>query len=254
MQTLLREKFGNVTYTKIISPTLLNEAHITVQHYDNFKNNPAAVLPKFNQLGVNINSDGATGPSYLSFSSGASYGFNVNDGKVADTTYSYTDTLTWTRARHTMKAGVSYAALENNAFFFYDTDGTFTFNSTYAGGSGNDLADFLFGLPSNFGELPGAQSNVRSKETGAFFQDEWKVAPRLMLTLGLRYEYNSPLTDPFGRTFNFIAGTQSKVFPNAPLGLVFPGDPGAPTGQYFPDKKNFAPRFGFAWIRWEMEG
>jgi hypothetical protein len=34
---------------------------------------------------------------------------------------------------------------------------------------------------------------------------------------------------------------------NAPPGLVFPGDPGAPTGVNFPDKKNFAPRFGFAW-------
>ena len=34
---------------------------------------------------------------------------------------------------------------------------------------------------------------------------------------------------------------------NAPLGLVFPGDPGAPKGWYFPDRKNFSPRLGFAW-------
>ncbi len=44
-----------------------------------------------------------------------------------------------------------------------------------------------------------------------------------------------------------IPGLQSQRFPNAPPGLVFPGDPGAPTGTNFPDKKNFAPRFGFAW-------
>ena len=245
--TTLREQFGNITYSKIIRATLLNETHITVQHYNNFKNNPAVTLPTFSQLGVNINSDGPTGPSYLSFSSGASAGFNVNDGKVADTTYSYTDALTWIRGHHTFKTGFSFAALQNNAFFLYDTDGTFTFNSTYAGGSGNALADFLFGLPSNFGELPGAQSNVRSKEYGAFFQDEWKASRRLTLTLGIRYEYNSPLVDPFGRTFNFIAGDQSTRFPNAPLGLVFPGDQGAPKGQFFPDYKNWGPRVGFAW-------
>ncbi|HEY6341853.1 MAG TPA: TonB-dependent receptor [Bryobacteraceae bacterium] len=246
VSTLLREKFGNVTYLHTFSPTMLNEAHITAQHYDNFKNNPAANLPTFQQLGININSDGATGPSYLSFSSGGTLGFNVNDGKVADTTYSYTDTLTWIRGKQAWKAGASFAALENNAFFLYDTDGTFTFNSTYAGGSGNDLADFQLGLPSNFGELPGAHSNVRDKETGLFIQDEWKATSRVTLTIGLRYEYNSPITDPFHRTFSFISGVQSKVFVNAPLGLVFPGDPGAPTGQYFPDKDNFAPRFGFA--------
>jgi len=247
VQTTLREKFGNITYTRTITPNVLNEAHITVQHYDNFKNNPAATLPTFKQLGVNINTDGATGPTYLSFSSGGTLGFNVNDGKVADTTYSYTDSLTWIRGRNTWKAGASFAALQNNAVFLYDTDGTFTFNSTYAGGSGSDLADFLFGLPSNFGELPGAHSNVRDKEVGVFLQDEWKATQRLTLTIGVRYEYNSPITDPFGRTFTFMPGVQSKVFVNAPLGLVFPGDPGSPEGQYFPDKKNWAPRFGFAW-------
>lgn len=43
-----------------------------------------------------------------------------------------------------------------------------------------------------------------------------------------------------------IPGEQSTVFPGAPLGLVFPGDQGAPAGANFPDKLNFAPRIGFA--------
>ncbi len=41
--------------------------------------------------------------------------------------------------------------------------------------------------------------------------------------------------------------TQSQRFVNAPTNLVYPGDPGAPKGVNFPDKTNFAPRFGFAW-------
>ena len=67
------------------------------------------------------------------------------------------------------------------------------------------------------------------------------------MTLGLRYEYSTPKLDTQGRTFSIIPGDQSVKFPYAPLGLVFPGDPGAPRGANFPDKKNFAPRIGFAW-------
>jgi hypothetical protein len=44
-----------------------------------------------------------------------------------------------------------------------------------------------------------------------------------------------------------VPGQQSTRFPNAPLGLIYPGDAGAPKGVNFPDKTNFAPRFGFAW-------
>ena len=47
--------------------------------------------------------------------------------------------------------------------------------------------------------------------------------------------------------FSIVPGDQSVKFPFAPLGLVFPGDPGAPRGANFPDKDNFGPRIGFAW-------
>ncbi len=246
-QNLNRTLFGNITYTKAITANLLSEAHMTVQHNDAFKNTPIGNAPKFPALGINIATDGATGPTNLSFSSGASVGYNANFGQTADTTYSYSENLTWVHGRHTFKGGASFAAVQDNSYFLYGSNGNFSFTTTYPGGSGNDQADFLFGLPSSFGETPGAYSNIRSKQYGVFFQDEWKITPRLVLTLGLRYEYNTPLTDPHGRTFNFIPGIQSKVFTNAPLGLVFPGDPGAPTGQYFPDRNDFQPRFGFAW-------
>src|SRR5205085_5992760 len=44
-----------------------------------------------------------------------------------------------------------------------------------------------------------------------------------------------------------ILGQQSQRFPNAPKGLLFPGDPQAPAGSNFPDRNDWAPRFGFAW-------
>jgi hypothetical protein len=66
--------------------------------------------------------------------------------------------------------------------------------------------------------------------------------------LGLRYEYSTPKSDPKNRNYMIVPGKQSVKFPNAPLGLLFPGDPGAPSsGVSFPDRKDWAPRFGFAW-------
>ena len=110
-----------------------------------------------------------------------------------------------------------------------------------------DFADLLLGLPDNYFQGSDAQNNIRSHQYAAYAQDEWHVSKRLTLNLGLRYEYSQPKYDTQGRSFTFVPGAQSQRFPNAPQGLVYPGDPGAPRGTNFPDKTNFAPRFGFAW-------
>ena len=114
-------------------------------------------------------------------------------------------------------------------------------------GTGNSYADFLLGIPDAYLQGALAPSNIRSKNTYVFGQDEWHARKNLILTLGLRYEYSTPKMDTQGRTFSVIPGEQSQRFVNAPLGLVFPGDPGVRKGTNFPDKTNFAPRVGFAW-------
>ena len=103
------------------------------------------------------------------------------------------------------------------------------------------------GLPDEYYQSPRAPSNIRTHNIGGYFQDEWKVRQNLTLTLGMRYEYSSPKLDTQGRTFSLAIGQQSTRFVNAPKGLLFPGDPQAPGGSNFPDKNDWAPRFGFAW-------
>ena len=144
-----------------------------------------------------------------------------------------------------MKFGASFIAFQNNQIFDFIGNGLFDFGNS--NGAGDPFANFLIGLPQDFLQFPAAPSNIRGKSTFVFGQDEWHVASNLVLTLGLRYEYSTPKSDTFGRTFDIIPGQRSTVFPGAPVGLVFPGDPGAPTGANFPDKNDFAPRFGFAW-------
>ncbi len=56
-----------------------------------------------------------------------------------------------------------------------------------------------------------------------------------------------PYTEIHNRVSLFEPGKQSQVMPNAPAGLLYPGDPGVPAGLIPTDMKAFAPRFGIAW-------
>jgi Carboxypeptidase regulatory-like domain/TonB dependent receptor len=241
------DDFGNIGYTKTISATKLNEFHTTAQRWY-ATTVPASHPPVPSALGVSIRSDDAFGPPDVYFASGLSIGFDPNVSWKADNTYALTDTFTWNRGHHTWKFGGRFAIMQENSVYAYQTNGSFwLYGGCTSVGSGNDLADFLFGAIDEYYQASEAPSNEHQKQYGLFVQDEWKVTPRFTLTLGLRYEYTSPEKDKRGFSFTILPGVQSQRFVNAPTGLVFPGDPGAPTGWYFPDYKNLAPRVGFAW-------
>lgn len=238
-------QFLHFAYTRIISPTLLNELHISAQRNDTLQSQPAQVAPIPSQLGVAITPDIATGPPRLDFPN-LTVGFSIQGpSNLTDNTFNFSDTVSWTKGKHTLKFGGSFIAFQNNQIFDFIGNGLFDFGNS--NGAGDPFANFLVGLPQDFLQFPAAPSNIRGKSTFVFGQDEWHVKPNLVLTLGLRYEYSTPKSDTFGRTFDIIPGQQSTVFPGAPVGLVFSGDKGAPTGANFPDKNDFAPRFGFAW-------
>ncbi len=241
---------GSLAYTHTFTPTLLNEFRVTAQRLVNHQAVPASVNPTALELGANLPSDEPTGPPLLFF-----YGSNVTTGPSyqgptteANNTYGFADNVSWTKGLHNLKLGFYFSPYQNNTVYdYFINGGYFFYGPSTSVGSGLDLADFLMGNPDEYSQSPKAPSNIRSHQYAAFAQDAWRVSKRLTLTFGLRYEYAQPKYDTQGRTFSFIPGLQSQRFPNAPPGLVFPGDPGAPAGSNFPDKTNFSPRFGFAY-------
>jgi hypothetical protein len=244
--TVANYYFTNIGYTRIVGPTLLNEFHF-VSHRSNYlSETPGRKLPTPAALGVAITPDVVTGPTNLLFDTGLQTGFSENGPtRYIENTFSWTDAVSWTRGKHNWKFGGGFSPYQENLVFDYIINGEFDYSSSFA--TGNSYADFLLGMPSSYFQGAKAPTNIRTKSTYVFGQDEWHVRRNLTLTLGLRYEYNTPKSDTQGRLFTIIPGEQSRRFVNAPQGMVFPGDPGVPWGTNFPNKKNFAPRFGFAW-------
>ncbi len=242
--------YGSLAYTHTFTPSLLNELRLTVQRHHRLEYIPAAKLPDAAQLGTSIIQDDPVGPPRLGFEgSNLFIGFS-SQGPTNwyDTSGALYDDLSWTKGNHNWKFGFYFSPFQNNTQYDYHVTGEYYFyGQSTSVGSGFDLADFLMGLPDEYLQYPKAPSNIRSNQYAGFAQDAWHLTRNLTLTLGARYEYAEPKYDTHGRTFSFIPGLQSQRFVNAPPGLVFPGDPGAPKGANFPDKNDWAPRFGFAW-------
>ena len=249
------DHFFNLNYIRIVSTQLVNEFRFTAHRASTDRGLPLIHRPGPSDLGIAVTPDLTTGPPALAFlDSGLQVGFSLQGPtRFANNTFAIADSLNWTSGQHNWKFGGAASAYQNNTIFAFLVDGIYTFASSGAGDgttnftTGNDLANFLVGVPSAFQQNSNARSNIRSKATSIFLSDEWHVNPRLALTLGMRYEYSTPKSDTAGRSFSIIPGRQSRVFLHAPVGLVFPGDPGTPRGSNFPDRKNFAPRGGFAW-------
>ncbi len=252
---------SNMDYTHTFGTNLLFDIRFTMQRNDTRQAQPGQNSPTPAQLGITgVTPDQATGPTRISFDeSNLLVGFSPQGPThLVDNTFALTETLSWVKGRHNMKFGFNSSGFQNNTRFDFFVDGQFDFTGcaggigTCAAGNNNnqglhDFADFLLGLPSFYLQFGSAPSNIRSQAYSGFAQDEWHVKDNLVLTYGLRYEYSTPKLDTQGRSFSIVPGMQSTRFPNAPLGLVFPGDKGAPDGSNFPDRKNFAPRLGFAW-------
>ena len=112
--------------------------------------------------------------------------------------------------------------------------------------TGSDFADFLLGVPSSYTQGQARNFYNRNLYLAAFVQDSWKATDRLTVNYGVRWDRIRPWSEKFNQLQTLVKGAQSQVFPDAPQGLVFPGDTGVPS-SLASARNNFAPRIGIAW-------
>ena len=175
---------------------------------------------------------------------GFSTGAAANELIQANNTYQFSDTFSKVLRSHTLKIGGEAHIDQVNANPIAQFNGSFVFSGTE---TGVDFADFLIGVPSQYNQSQLNPFYARNKYAGLFAQDSWHLRPNLTLNYGLRWDRIAPWSEKHNQISTFVAGGQSVVFPGAPAGILYPGDPGVSKTLAPISNLSFAPRVGLAW-------
>jgi hypothetical protein len=164
--------------------------------------------------------------------------------------YQWIDTLHWTLGRHDVRFGVDARFPMRNIFLDVPAmRGRFSFDGQR---TGVGLADFLLGYPQAAELATASVSDARMWMLSEFFQDDWKVTPKLTVNYGLRYDYATwpysgadrmtSIANPNPAAVNAVASLICAKSGTAPCSGV-----GSDRGLVKPDKNNFAPRVGLVY-------
>jgi hypothetical protein len=159
-------------------------------------------------------------------------------------TYEILDNFSIVKGRHNIKLGGMANYEQITLHLTADNNGDFSFDGAE---TGSDFVDFLLGAPSGFSQGVQAPMYARAKYFGLYGQDDWQINPQLTFNYGLRADVPTPWAEAKGEMETIVPGLQSQVFPGAPTGWVFPGDPGIPKTLAPTRYKNLAPRIGLAY-------
>lgn len=248
-----RAQLLSLSDTKTLSPTAVNEFHFS------FMRDATDLGQPVGGVGVSLGSQGfVTGlntPGIVALSpqtegvenidfNNFSIGTNTNELKQINNTFQWRDSFSKVIGTHTIVVGGEVHADQVNVNPIAQLNGNFQF---YGSETGVDFADFLLGLPTQYNQSQLQAFYDRNKYVGLFAQDSWRVGKNLTLNYGLRWDRIEPWSEKYNQLATFEPGQQSVVFPTAPAGILFPGDPSvsptiAPAGN-----KDFAPRIGLAY-------
>jgi hypothetical protein len=243
------------------------------------------------------------GPPGLSFSSGI-LGLSASRPSYSHPqTSAIGESVLWVRGVHELTFGADFSRRQANTLSQNNPRGSYSFTgsatalngSATNSGTGFDFADFLLGTPTTMSinvanSLSGAEAAQLSTASGSslsnlqtiqntpsggdrylrtsvydlYVNDQWRLTPRISLSLGVRWDYQAPTTELYNRlaTIDLPAGFQipTAVYNNAlasPTGLsVVAGQIGPITGFHYSDsmlngqKTDISPRLGFAFKPW----
>jgi hypothetical protein len=238
-------------WTRTLSSTLLNEARVGYNHTFSRRFPPPGV-PSMQDLGVRL-------PIYPTLPSiseiNANNFFNIGDNLEASfyrPGIEIADRMTWAKGRHNLLFGGELQRYNVEIRNQFRRAGHFQFNGSPTTGTGNTLADFLLGQLSQFDQGTGEYKDYVVNYGSIFAQDDFRVSSRFTLNLGARLESTPPWHEKVGRIERFTLSdyqnnVHSTMFPQAPRGETFRGDPGVPEDGTDPSVYNFGPRVGFAW-------
>jgi hypothetical protein len=248
-----------ISHNYDISSRWLNEFRFGFSHTilsPNFPIEGAAAIAQLGLQGVNVSHHPIDGgfPSIV-FSDGTNFTPIGRDhvGPTQSSTNELADNVTYSRGRHTMRAGIDVRwvrfgvpEIETPS----DDYGLFSFNQNIF--TGSSFGDFLLGTPNTtYFAVTGPRNNAGGPETGVYGQDEWRVTDRLTVNFGLRWELLPPFVDVNGIQANFDPKTNAVIVndnlyrklggPVLAFLQSFNACNAAPPGFYAPADAGYAP-------------
>jgi hypothetical protein len=243
----------------IIRNNIVNTVHLTAIRRQLSRGFNAAT-PNHNAFGikdfqavpsgvyVNIGTSGAN--LGHSFGGGSNLLATVDDNVPID----IADDVTWILGKHQLAFGGAFVHNQLNLNNGFQSNGDFSFNGIWSGKTapGNANLDLLEGAMSSFSQSLPQQNALRGSIPTLYVQDTFHATPQLTVTAGIRWQPLYFPTDYFhrGSTFNmaaFVANQHSSVYPNAPAGSFFYGDPGVSANFTTNTPLAFSPNFAAAY-------
>ena len=241
---------ANVSWNRIVSPSLVNTATAAYSRLSmnrSSQNNASKdIVSELGIQGIGFGGAGAYGAPWFNVQgySGMGDSFAATPMHAWDTILEGRDALSWQHGRHALKVGGSFRryiwpmwGFFQNRGYYQFTNG-FTTRTATADGTGSALASFLLGLPAVRQRQAGVPSmDLRQWYADSYVQDTWRVDQNTTLEFGVRYEFMSPLHDVKRQWSNLLVR-------DGALTAFIGGQNGMPRGLLYPNKLNFAPRFG----------
>jgi Carboxypeptidase regulatory-like domain/TonB dependent receptor len=245
--------------SKTIGSSSVNEAHVGyMRTYNNVGQPSGGVGQSLASQGfvTGVGTQGIVpldpsieGPENMIFNSFV-VGEPITNLTQENNTFTVSDSFSKVIGKHTIKAGFQGILDQINIHPNPEFNGGFTFSGSE---TGSDFVDFLVGAPNLYNQADSQSYYPRHKYIGGFGQDSWQIVPNLTLNYGVRWELMEYWSEKYNQIPTFIPGEQSRVYPTAPVGLVYPGDKGVPN-TLVPHRNRFSPRLGLAYSPSKSDG
>ncbi|HYY95930.1 MAG TPA: hypothetical protein VE713_15605, partial [Pyrinomonadaceae bacterium] len=223
--------FGMLTYTRVLSNTMINEARFNATRFA-FNEIQSSSTTNFGIPRIEIED--------LPFDRirwGAPWA-ETTPGVFAENTYELRDTLRWVRGNQAWSFGGEWRKEQDNNNLSGGSRPLYTFAGLFNFANDTPLFYQINADPRSGGPAQ-SQRHFRSSTDAFFAQNDWKVRPNLTVNLGLRWEYFAPLSEKDGVLSNLVFGPAGQELTAARLNIV--------KSLYPPDRNNFGPRVGFAY-------
>ena len=252
-----KQQNANVSDTWTISSRTVNQAWLSYTRQAGGRI-PVPGNSTFADFGSDFGISGSPSRGQVSIPNWFTLSQSITGPKAGTNLYGFRDVLSTTRGKHSLYLGAEASLEKDFQLTSLDNYGVFSYATTAKTRSTNALSDYLLGLPNSYEQDTGEYAEANYWSWGVFAQDDWRILPTLTINLGLRYDWQQAPTDTQNRQTNFIPGVQSHAFKNvsisgktgnqlAPIGMLFPGDPGVPSTGAFTPNNHVSPRLGLAW-------